>query len=419
MQLSDLHGKKVAVIGAGREGGSVIRAIRSRNIDADIHVLNDNAAGDQQFEGCPLLPLNIDELDWADVIIKSPGVSPYRDELKDRTNITSATNLWFAEPHAPIIAITGTKGKSTTSSIVAHLLNGIGLDARLAGNIGRNPIDILDEPEPDWWVLELSSYQTSDLQGTPAVAAMTSFSPEHLDWHGDVETYFRDKSRLLELGQKRVINPVGDEMKALLQRFPDASQPDASWTPPPSQLRGKHNEQLIRLAYAILRTAGIDVDANAGELAAALRTFEPLPHRLQPAGEVNGVLYVNDSLSTTPLATQAAIDAFEGRPRTVLVGGYDRGISYAEFGEFMRAQTDVALITLPDCGDRIAAAVDRPEIITHSDGLEQAVNIAAETTPAGGVVLLSPGAASFGHFKDYAERGERFIEFVQKLSADR
>jgi UDP-N-acetylmuramoylalanine-D-glutamate ligase len=417
MRLTDLRDRNIAVIGAGREAASVIRALAKHAPSANVRVLDENAQPDATIEGIAVERFSGDKLEQADFIIKSPGVSPYRPELQGRTNITSATNLWFAEPHAPIIAITGTKGKSTTSSLVTHLLKGIGIDARIAGNIGQNPIDLIEEPEPQWWVLELSSYQTSDLQGTPDVAAMTSFSPEHLDWHGDVDTYFRDKSRLLGLGKKRVINPVGPEMQQLLQRFPDATQPDATWDPPESQLRGKHNEQLIRLAWAILEAAGVDTQAKAIELAAALKAFEPLPHRLQPVGEVNGVLYVNDSLSTVPNATQAAIQAFDDRPRTVLVGGYDRGISYDDFGVFVRAQDDLKLITLPDCGDRIAAAVHKPEIITHADNLEEAVKLAAATTPPGGVVLLSPGAASFGHFKDYADRGRQFIELVEKMSS--
>lgn len=416
MRLSDLSGKNVAILGAGREGASVVKALSRKAVLANVRVLDDNATDGATLEGIAIEKLTEDKLDGADVIVKSPGISRYRKDLIGRDNVTSATNLWFAEPHAPIIAITGTKGKSTTSSLVAHLLNGIGVEARLAGNIGQNPIDLIDEPEPQWWVLELSSYQTADLQGRPDIAVMTSYSQDHLPWHGDEATYFRDKTRLLGLGVKQVINPISDVMRDLLPRFPDAIQPDAAFTPPPSNLLGKHNTQLVRLAWTILQTAGIDTAANAGALAAALLTFEPLPHRLQPVGEVNGVLYVNDSLAVTPLATEAAIEAFEGRPRTVLVGGHDRGISFDEFGEFMRAQTGVKLITLPDCGDRIAAAVSKPSIVTHANSLEQAVEIAAATTPDGGVVLLSPGAASFGHFKDYAERGNRFVELVGKIS---
>jgi UDP-N-acetylmuramoylalanine-D-glutamate ligase len=415
MRLTDLRDRNVAIIGAGREAASVIRALAKHAPSANVRVLDEKAQPDATIEGIVVERFSGDKLEEADFIIKSPGVSPYRPELQGRTNITSATNLWFAEQHAPVIAITGTKGKSTTSSLVTHLLNGIGIDARIAGNIGQNPIDLIDEAEPDFWVLELSSYQTYDLQGSPDIAVMTSFSPEHLDWHGDVATYFRDKSRLLELGKKRVINPVGREMQQLLQRFPDAATPDATWQPPPSQLHGEHNTQLIRLAWATLETAGIDTGAKPGELATALQTFEPLPHRLQPVAEVNGVLYVNDSLSTTPLATQAAIEAFRGRVRTVLVGGYDRGLPFGEFGQFIRAQTNVQLVTMPDCGDRIAAEVNKPDIVTRANSLEEAVNIATANTPPGGVVLLSPAATSFDHFRDYADRGQQFVELVQKI----
>lgn len=416
MKLRELAGKKVIILGAGREGGAALRAIRKLGVDADIRVLDEQAKDGQTLEDIPVEKYEPVKLDEADVIIRSPGISRYREEFRGRDNMTTATNLWFGEKHAPVIAITGTKGKSTSSSLTAHLITALGLNARLAGNIGQNPLDLIGEPEPDWWVLELSSYQTSDLDAHPQIAAMTSFSPEHLDWHGGVENYLRDKSRLLNLAEKRVINPVDEVTKDLLKRFPDAVVPDEAEALPPSNLRGPHNEHLIRLVFAILRTAGFDLEANAGAIREGLYTFQPLPHRLEPVGEVNGVLYINDSLSTVPTATTAAINAFPDRPKTVLVGGHDRGIDFAKFGEFVRAQTDVQIITLPDCGDRIAAAIGKDEIVTHANSLEEAVKLAAEKTPSGGVVLLSPGAASFGHFIDYADRGRRFSELVSNLS---
>ena len=157
---------------------------------------------------------------------------------------------------------------------------------------------------------------------------------------------------------------------------------------------GRHNARLIRLVIAVLQTAGIDIDVSDAKFVGALQSFEPLPHRLQPVREVNNVLFVNDSLATTPIATIAAVEAFEGRPLTVLVGGYDRGVSFDAFGQFIRNRNSVKLIALPDSGERIAKAVGKPELVTAAGDLREAVQIAARTTPAGGVVLLSPGAAS-------------------------
>lgn len=415
MRLIDLAGKRVAVLGAGREGGAVIRALSKKAPSANVRIFDENTQPGQQLEGLPVEPFSVAALDESEVIVKSPGISKYRPELIDRTNITSATSLWFAEDHAPVLAFTGTKGKSTSSSMTAHLLNTLGISARHAGNIGQSPLDLLDEPEPEFWVLELSSFQTADLTGTPEVAAITSFSPEHLDWHGDAEHYLRDKTRLLDLARRRVINPIDVETCNLLERFPNATTPDESIELPPSKLLGKHNERLIRLALAVMKAAGVDIEANWHGVTEGIATFKPLPHRLEPAGEVNGVLYVNDSLATTPIATRAAIEAFSSQPVTVLVGGYDRGASYDELGEFIRSQQNVLVITLPDCGERIAKAIHKSEVVLHSEGLADAVRIAAERTPEGGVVLMSPGAASFGYFKDYAERGRKFVELVQDL----
>ena len=182
-------------------------------------MLDENHAGDQSVEGIQVERFDPAVLDEADVIVRSPGVSKYKPELQGRI-VATATNLWFAEPHAPVIAYTGTKGKSTSSSLTAHVLNALGIKAALAGNIGQSPLDLLDEPEPDFWVLELSSFQTSDLQGTPNVAAITSFSPEHLDWHKSVDNYREDKVRLLELAQNRVINDIDDETRGCCNVFP-------------------------------------------------------------------------------------------------------------------------------------------------------------------------------------------------------
>lgn len=413
MRLSELKNRKVVIWGTGREAGSVIRALKLRNIDAAVTVIDEKPGA--MLDGIEAKPVDIDIIAAADVVVRSPGVSRYRSELTHAKAVTTATNLWFGEEHAPIIAITGTKGKSTTSSLIAHVMAALGMRVQLAGNIGQSPLDLLGEPEPEWWILELSSYQTSDMDGAVDIGVLTSLSPEHLDWHGGYERYVDDKLRLLAGAKLRIINTADPGVQAASDGLHPFIGPDTAIPPLPSKLLGQHNDQLTRLALTAIAETGIDLQQRQNEIAAALSTFDPLPHRLQPVFERNGITYVNDSLSTTPVATMAAIDAFGNRPVTVLVGGYDRGLSYEDFGEYVRAHDNVVLVTLPDSGHRISAAAGVPKRTIEAVDMRDAVIRARAVTPEGGVILLSPGAPSFGHFVDYAERGDAFARAARSL----
>lgn len=416
MRLRDLDAKRVVIWGAGREARSVLEACRRAGVRAELTIVDDHAASVGTIDGIAVRAPDTRTIAKADVVVRSPGVSKYRLSLRDAKVVTTATNLWFAEPHAPVIAVTGTKGKSTTSSLIAHLLQGLGADARLAGNIGRSPLDHLDEPEPDFWVLELSSYQTSDLDAAPAVAALTSLSPEHLDWHLGEENYVSDKLRLFAHAGTVVVNDADPGVVGVLDRLrePHGSRGEREW---PSLLVGAHNAQLVRLAVTVLRLLGIDVEARHEEIERALATFEPLPHRLEPVADRDGVIYVDDSLSTTPVAAIAAMESFSDRPVTLLVGGYDRGLDYGSLADYVRTHANVTVIAMPDSGHRIAETIDVRERVHEVDGLADGVALASTVTPTGGVVLLSPAAPSFGRFKDYAERGQAFADLARGTDA--
>lgn len=444
MRLSDLEGKKVLVWGAAREGSAFMSAAVKAGISMQLVVADEDDTPGREFEGHPVRRISQDWLDWADVVVRSPGVSRYRPDLQGILT-TTATNLWFGEPHAPTIAVTGTKGKSTTSTLISRLLEAVGLRATLAGNIGQNPLDLYGQPQPDWWVLELSSYQISDLQYSPQIGVLTNLSPEHLDWHGGYDVYVRDKLNLFahDPGMTSVVNGADPGVVEIEPALPNRIEAcvesgihvrDGYFYAGGQQLfgrdrlslRGPHNEQLACLALAAIVGAGVDILGEQDALADAMTAMEPLPHRLQPVETINDVIYVNDSLSTTPVASIAAVRSFEGRPITLLMGGHDRGLSYDEFAKFVVENADrVRIVTLPDSGKRIRDAIEQavagssgvtpPEVSDASD-LDDAVRISQQSTPAGGVVLLSPGAASFGHFRNYAHRGEVFEEAVRKLA---
>jgi UDP-N-acetylmuramoyl-L-alanine---L-glutamate ligase len=417
MRLHDLENKHVVIWGAAREAGAFLNAVRTLNLDVTVSIVDEGAGVGGSFQGIAVEPLSLENLNSGDFVLRSPGVSIYRPELMGRKVIT-ATQLWFAEPHAPVIAVTGTKGKSTTASLIAHLLNGLGVETRLAGNIGRSPLDFMGEPEPQMWVVELSSFQISDANAEPDVAVLTSLDSDHLDWHGDQQHYIDDKLRLFERAHMSVANFADPGVGAVVGRLNNVIVVDDSRVVPPSQLFGPHNAQLIRLALAVLDAVDVDTVGRASEIADAIATFAPLPHRLEPVREINGTLYVNDSLSTNPIAATAAVKAFVGRPISLLLGGYDRGLSYDEFGRFLSELHDLRIYTMPDCGDRIAASINSAVPIVHTDGLAEAVRLAHEQTPQGGVVLLAPAAASFGQFSNYAERGDAFRSLITELSSN-
>ncbi len=446
MLLSDLVGKDVAILGAGREGQAAWHRLHALAPEQAVTVYSENgfdgvqppAPGrDQLRDG----PLDGALLGSHEVLIRSPGISPYREPLvaarKAGAMFTSGTNLWMAgNRQARTLCITGTKGKSTTSALLAHLLEAAGVRAGLAGNIGRPLLDC-DADQADWWVVELSSYQICDLVETPWHATVLNLSDEHLDWHGDAATYRRDKLRLLSLAPegRRLIN-AGDphllnETRGLpgLETFNERQgihvEAGSLWDgqrslPGLKHVPGPHN--LSNLAAALTILDFIDLRPDDQALGRALETFHALPHRLSLVGHWGDVRLVDDSLSTTPVATLAALRAFADSPVTVLLGGLDRGLDWSQHAMALQACGPHALIGLPDNGERILAALAEGGL-KPAAGMHQAANMAAaveiarQLTPAGGVVLLSPGAPSFPHYQDYAARGRAFWSAASALGA--
>ena len=436
MHLAELATRRVAIWGFGREGRAVIAALRARVPQLPLTLLCSAAevAATQAFDAA--LQVIAGEPDAAtlsqfDVVVKSPGISAYKPALlaaqAQGTQFTSGTALWFAEnPQARVIAVTGTKGKSTTSAMLAHLARALGVRTALAGNIGLPLLELLDQPA-DLWVIELSSFQTGEA-GALELGIITSLYEEHLDWHGSRERYVSDKLKLADVSRQLLVNAL---QPALLERTQSHPQRrlfgqregwhvsegficrGAQPVFPIAQLAAPGLHNALNACAALAALADIGMDALAA--APALTSFRPLPHRLQPLGERHGFHWINDSISTTPLATLAALDSLQGRAVTVLVGGHDRGLDWTPFVDAMRAAPPHAIVCMGANGPRIeavlrAAAVACP-VVRVAD-LATAITEARACTPPDGVILLSPGAPSFDQFKDYAERGRRFAQLA-------
>jgi len=437
--ISQLEGQRVALWGWGREGRAAYRALRSRLPRLSLTLFCTTEEASQAREtGDPLLSLENDataeRLAAFDVVVKSPGISPYRSEVVAAqargTRFIGGTQLWFSEhTDARTLCVTGTKGKSTTTALLAHLLRAAGHRIALAGNIGVPLLELLDA-DAEFWAIELSSYQTGDVADSgvhPEVAIALNVFPEHLDWHGSQARYVADKLRLLTDAQPRiaVLNAADPTLAALELPHSDVRWfgRDQGWhlrgdvlyrgdtrvmETISLPLPGRHNRGNLCAVLTAIDAIGLDAVALAPHAA----TFQPLPHRLQFLGVRDGIGYVNDSISTTPHASLAALDLFADRRVAILVGGHDRGIDWDDFAEAMRRRPPEAVITMGGNGRRIfdllAPIAPGTFALDAADDLADALRKARTRLGGEGIVLLSPGAPSFGAYRDYTERGRHF-----------
>jgi UDP-N-acetylmuramoylalanine--D-glutamate ligase len=357
--------------------------------------------------------------------------------------LAGGLGLWMNEADpARVVYVTGTKGKSTTSSIIGHLLHGLGRKALVGGNFGAAPYDPEHGSDYDYWVIEVSSYTATDLAVTPPVTAVTSLHPDHLPWHGGVERYYADK--LSATAQPGADLTVANGDSELLRERAGLLGPRIQWVSETDDraaawmeslgLPGRHNRRNAMIARAVLRALGSaaadeDLSSRAADdeqLAEAAAGFAPLPSRLTPVGTVDGVTFIDDSLSTNVLPTLAALDSFPGRRVALIVGGQDRGIDYSALAEEVRRRVEpTTVLTLPDSGPRITRAFTAAAAtgdgsfagVADCSGLEEAVARAFAWARPDGIVLLSPAAPSFGHFRDYRDRGDHFAAAMRALGA--
>ncbi|MDQ0011485.1 UDP-N-acetylmuramoylalanine--D-glutamate ligase [Luteibacter jiangsuensis] len=435
MRWADLEGRRVAVWGFGREGRAALNALARRLPGQAVELY---CAADEMDAATAAFPSvrvhdtapDADALAAFDVVIKSPGISAYKPELLEAkargTRFTSGTALWFGmHGDARTIAVTGTKGKSTTSALLAHLARSLGVRTALAGNIGL-PLLELDEAGADLWVIELSSFQTGEATGV-SLGVVTSLYEEHLDWHGSRARYVDDKLKLLAASERVLVNAAQPTLLSRaadhpgLHTFGDL----AGWHVADGWIRrggedviraervsapGLHNAVNACAALAALEILGYDAHAAAP----ALSTFVPLPHRLQPLGERDGLAWINDSISTTPLASLAALESVGAKRTALIVGGHDRGLDWTPFVEAMHGHEPEAIVCQGSNGPRIADALEAAGIANVYRALDLGAAVAAARVSLGGegCVLLSPGAPSFDQFRDYTERGRYFAELA-------
>ena len=418
--FEDLKGKRVGIFGLGVEGQAAFRRISG--VAAEIVLVDDRPS---ELSGALLTgEEGLSALGTCDVVLKTPGIPRTRSEVLELerrgVTITSGLDLWLHEVDLrSVIAITGTKGKSTTTTVFGHLANGLGADTLVAGNIGVVPYDPETRSNQRLTVLELSSFQVSGLTISPPLVGVTSLGQDHLDWHGSVETYVADKLALTSRpGAELAIVASTPELRTvehLLGPHPRFIVPtdfdrDLALA---LGLLGAHHAENVAVARALLHEVlGNQTEAD---LLAAARGYAPLESRffqLPPLGEI---AVIDDSLATNPLPTIAGLSALGEQRVALIAGGQDRGVDYVPLAQALTERTSPTFVAcLAEAGEVIASVTPSTDLLSVEKfaTLDDAVTAAVAWLSGEGVLLLSPAAPSFGQFENYRDRSAAFQRAV-------
>lgn len=441
------EGKKVLILGFGKEGLSTYRAIRANDIDFRIAIADENSE--------PKIPINIKEdknIHWHlgpscyadmsqyDIIIKSPGIPLRKLAGIPKSKITSQTDIFLNQYFSQTIGITGTKGKSTTATLIYHLLKHSGRDTILVGNIGVPPLDYLGRISKETIVvMELSAHQGEIIHHAPHTMLLLNIFQEHLDHFGSYERYqqaklnfhnkqitgdnfiFHDEDNITrqQIIQKEGISyfPVSIAHATVGTWYDHgtfrlaAGEEQITIEEKNRPLKGMHNN--INICAAL--TAGYIYGLSTEEQSSGLQSFTPLEHRLEFVDTVQGITFYNDSISTIPEATIAAIEAL-GNVGTVIIGGFDRGIDYSGLAKYLLSSRIRNILLMGEAGSRVQRLlqnVDSSHQLIYIESLEVGISKAFEVTPVGSICLLSPAASSYDCYKNFEERGRKFKALVR------
>jgi len=445
---------KVAIVGFGVEGQSSYRYWSKQH--ADITICDQNESVEVPADAAAQLGSGyLDNLKRFDVVMRTAGMHPKFILEKNpgiEDTITTAVDEFLRVCPAPVIGVTGTKGKGTTSTLIHKILQAAGKTSHLGGNIGNSPLDFLSEVrKDDYVVLELSSFQLQDVRHSPHVAVCLMLVPEHLNWHADFDDYKAAKANIFryqDIDDIAVYNALNRSSRDVAAVSP-ASTVITYGVPGAGKqlvrkdvsayvrrgtvffedteickvgevgLIGRHN--LENVCAAIAATWGL-IGGNAAAIKRVVTGFSGLEHRLEFVRYLDAVRYFNDSFSTTPETAVAAINAFE-EPKILIVGGSDKGITFDTLAETIASHNIRHVLAIGLMGKTIAGLLRHQgfEAVTTSglDTMNDIVKTAHRLAKPGDVVLLSPACASFDMFKDYKDRGDQFKAAVRAIKPRR
>ncbi len=476
--ITQFADKEIIILGLGTEGLSTYEFLRKYlptkqlwlvdqkglgSLGEEWHLI-DNSDQNVQFS-THLEQTQLTENKTGIIIFKTPGIPPHSKLLKQARELnatfTSNTDLFFSlirlvnseldvlqteNKKVKTIGVTGTKGKSTTTALIAHVLTTAGIHSFLGGNIGIAPLSLIEKitdaaennatNHPVFAVLELSCHQLNDMTHSPNYAVILDITPEHLDYYESFNEYVAAKSHICMYqeesdfavldSQLYIPKKIAHLSTATQLTFNFRRNTANNWITFGGEkitdldtiaLIGQHTINNALPAVVIAKHLGV---ANQ-DIAHGLSTFKSLPHRLELITEIDGVTYYNDSLSTTPVATIAAIESFKNNPIILIAGGFDRGLDYSNLAQIIVDHQIKHLILLPDTGEIILDEVKQrlhnnmgELTYTFVSSMQQAVRIAKEAAQSSDIVLMSPASASFNLFENYQDRGDQFRKFVSQ-----
>ncbi|MBR5780839.1 MAG: UDP-N-acetylmuramoyl-L-alanine--D-glutamate ligase [Bacteroidales bacterium] len=419
-----LRGKKILIAGFGREGKSTLNLLAEFMPHAIVGVADKNESALQCLDNKRYNIYSgddyLDAADDYDIVIKTPGIS-VKDIDIDLSKITSQTDLFLEAFHSHVIGVTGTKGKSTTSTLIYHLLKESGKDVILAGNIGIPIFDCISNINRSTIVVyELSAHQLQFINRSPHVGVLLNVFEEHLDHFGTFEKYKDAKiniMRYMDDNDIAVLNNrlsfTAESMQTRYVTFESYNFDDYNLDWEGMPLQGEHNKLNIKAALCACYSFGIAID----ELLPHLKTFKPLEHRQEYVGTFKGVKFYNDSISTIPQATVAALQTIKN-VNFLLLGGFDRGIDYQPLIDFLKENPLQYVLLTGDAGNTIKGLLQTAgyegKVFDYED-MQSAFGIMKKHSKEGDVCLLSPAAASYDRYKNFEERGKVFKEFAEKF----
>lgn len=407
MKLTDLKKyKKILILGYGIEGQATEKFLKKYLPEAIISIADQKI--DQDY---------LNEQKKYDLAIRSPGIPKKLVTIP----YTTATNIFFANINNIIIGVTGTKGKSTTASLIYSILKTAGKKIHLVGNIGYPMLLELFEPisKEDIFVCEFSSYQLDDIKYSPHISVITNLFPEHMNYHGSVDAYYQAKKNILKFVKPDdyyCYNPNYPILEQWAEHIKCYSRPSKRiiyFDQMTNPLIGEHNLENIDEAVAVAKIFNISDKVIKN----TVRNFQPLPHRLQFVGKFNNILFYDDAISTTPESTICAIKSFP-KIGTIFLGGMDRGYDFDKLSRIIIEKEIPNIVLFPDSGEKIFDLLNKAAGIKFkffkTKSMEEAVDFAYKNTPINTVCILSTASPSYSLWKNFEEKGNEFQKCVKK-----
>ncbi|MDB5187758.1 MAG: putative UDP-N-acetylmuramoylalanine--D-glutamate ligase [Candidatus Kaiserbacteria bacterium] len=395
--------ESVLLLGYAREGKTTEEFLRSKYPQLQI------AHADQSED-----PQYLEKQHDYDIVVKTAGIP----KEKITAHYTTATNIFFSRFKGITVGVTGSKGKSTTASLIHSMLTAENMPSVLVGNIGVPMLSVLEShTSPNQVaVIELSSYQLDDCEFSPHIALVTTLFSDHMDYHGSEKAYHEAKKRIIMFQKTTDYYVYNDEYAALSAWTTETSATSVPYveTLPFSDeaipLLGMHNKTNVRGAVTVARLLGVSDEA----ILTAVKSFKSLPHRLELVGEYKGIRFYDDSISTTPESTIAALEAVPN-VQALFLGGHDRGYDFTELEQEIIKRGIKNIVIFPESGRRMFAKREGLNIL-ETESMDEAVQFAYAHTPQGGACLLSCASPSYGLYKNFEERGDAFAQSIHTLS---